>query len=125
MSATVNFVIRDGLAGDIAECLLLDHTYETDTVWQMQVNDEGGLNISFKDQRLPRELVTEYSSSEARLRGALVPDQCFLVGDDPRLPTRSGSATSPCAAIRITATDWFRTSSSRALIAAIASPPAC
>ncbi len=79
MSATVNFVIRDGLAGDIAECLLLDHTYETDTVWQMQVNDEGGLNISFKDQRLPRELVTEYSSSEARLRGALVPDQCFLV----------------------------------------------
>ncbi len=30
MSATVNFVIRDGLARDIPDCLLLDHTYETE-----------------------------------------------------------------------------------------------
>ncbi len=79
MSATVNFVIRDGLAGDISECLQLDHSYETGRVWQVQINHEEGWRIDLKEERLPRELVTEYRASEERLRGALTPDQCFLV----------------------------------------------
>jgi ribosomal protein S18 acetylase RimI-like enzyme len=79
MSSTVNFVIRDGLSGDIPDCLQLDHGYETDYVWQMQVNHDEGWRIDFKIERLPRALQATYPSSEERLRAGLAPEQCFLV----------------------------------------------
>jgi GNAT superfamily N-acetyltransferase len=79
MSSTVNFVIRDGLAGDISDCLMLDHSYETDFVWQMQISSEEGWSIDFKTERLPRALQVIYPSSEERLRAGLASDQCFLV----------------------------------------------
>ncbi len=79
MSATVNFVIRDGLARDIPDCLQLDHSYETEYVWQMQINGEDGWRIDFKTERLPRALDVFYEPNEERLRAGLTPDQCFLV----------------------------------------------
>jgi ribosomal-protein-alanine N-acetyltransferase len=80
MSATVNFVIRDGLASDIPDCLLLDHGYETEQVWQMQINNEDGhRRIDFRTERLPRALQATYPSSEERLYAGLLPDQCYLV----------------------------------------------
>ena len=89
MSSTVNFVIRDGLSGDIPDCLQLDHTYETDYVWQMQVGHEEGWRIDFKTERLPRPLLVTYATNEERLRAGLAPDQCFLVAttrdDEPEI----------------------------------------
>src|SRR3954453_4308376 len=79
MSATVNFLIRDGLASDIPACLLLDPNYETENVWQMQISDEEGWRIEFRTERLPRTVEMTYFVSEARLRAALAPDQCFLL----------------------------------------------
>lgn len=89
MSSTVNFVIRDGLEGDIPACIALDHAYETDRVWQMQVNNEDGWRIDFKTERLPRSLDTTYPADEARLRDVLAPEYCFLIAttreDEPEV----------------------------------------
>ncbi len=79
MSETVNFVIRDGIARDIPGCLQLDNSYETEYVWQMQVNNEDGRRIDFKAERLPRALDVAAMVDENRLRASLTPDQCFLV----------------------------------------------
>jgi ribosomal protein S18 acetylase RimI-like enzyme len=88
MSETVSFVIRDGHRSDIADCLNLDHTYETDYVWQMQINNEEGWRIDFKTERLPRALTVTYPASEERLHASTAPDQCFLVAttrDNPQV----------------------------------------
>jgi GNAT superfamily N-acetyltransferase len=80
MSTSLGFLIRDGLEGDIPACLLLDHHYETDYVWQMAIEESlGEWQIAFKPQRLPRTLETIYPASESRLRLALPPEHCFLV----------------------------------------------
>ena len=80
MTTSMSFLIRDGLEGDIAVCLQLDHHYETDLVWQMTVDEKPGhWQIGFLNQRLPRTLETQYAASEARLRLALPSNQCFLV----------------------------------------------
>lgn len=77
---SLNIVIRDGLESDLAACLGIDHTYDTNHVWQMSVSEQpGDYQISFKTQRLPRTLEAEYPADEYRLRLALPPEQCFLV----------------------------------------------
>jgi ribosomal protein S18 acetylase RimI-like enzyme len=89
MSETVSFVIRDGLESDIPACLGLDHSYETDFVWQMQRQQEDGWRIDFKRERLPRTLEVTYLASEERLRAALPAEHCFLIAttrdDDPEV----------------------------------------
>lgn len=75
MSATVSFLIRDGHPRDIPDCLLLDHSYETDFVWQMHISSDDGWRIHFKPERLPRAVESFYETSDERLRVA----QCFLV----------------------------------------------
>lgn len=78
--ASTTFIIRDALETDLAACLAIDHRYETEYVWQMQiVQPTGQWQITFKTERLPRTLETEYPASEHRLRLTLPPDQCFLV----------------------------------------------
>ncbi len=79
MSSTVNFVIRDGVRGDISHCLELDHSYQTDTVWQMKISDEDGWRIDFRAERLPRVIDAICEVNEARIRAALLPEHCFLV----------------------------------------------
>jgi GNAT superfamily N-acetyltransferase len=80
MSTSLGFVIRDGLEKDIAACLGLDHHYETDFVWQMNMAENAGQwSISFNKQRLPRTLEAVYAADEHRLRLALPPENCFLV----------------------------------------------
>ncbi|MBC8098676.1 MAG: GNAT family N-acetyltransferase [Armatimonadetes bacterium] len=80
---TATFIIRDGLASDLSACLALDHTYETDYVWQMSLTPEGGgWQVLFKKERLPRTLQTAYDASEHRLRATVPPDHCFLVAGE-------------------------------------------
>lgn len=74
------FVIRDGLAPDIAACLALDHTYETDYVWQVVLHqDSQQQTVAFKTERLPRAMQVTYPASEQRLRLALPAGNAFLV----------------------------------------------
>lgn len=80
MTNTLGFLIRDGLESDIGPCLKLDHGYETNYVWQVQVAQETGQwQITFKNERLPRTLDVTYPADERRLRLSLPPDQGFLI----------------------------------------------
>ncbi|MCA0452621.1 MAG: GNAT family N-acetyltransferase [Chloroflexi bacterium] len=80
MSNSLSFLIRDGLESDISACLLLDHHYETDLVWQMTVDEKPGQwHIGFQKQQLPRTLETSYQPDRNKLLLSLPDDQCFLV----------------------------------------------
>lgn len=80
MSETVGFLIRDGVEQDIAACLALDHSYQTDLVWQMSIQQTPGTwQITFKTERLPRTMDVIYPADEHRLRCALADEQCLLV----------------------------------------------
>jgi GNAT superfamily N-acetyltransferase len=80
MSGTFRFLIRDGLEKDLAPCLELDGSYETDYVWQMTIGqDTHRYDVAFRTERLPRTLLVEYPVSERQIRLALPEDQCFLV----------------------------------------------
>ena len=80
MSEIPGFLIRDALEGDIAVCLSLDHKYETEHVWQMQVrNEELRVEVLFTTERLPRVMEVAYPKDEALLRAMLPGNQCFLV----------------------------------------------
>ena len=80
MSATFSFLIRDGVESDISGCLALDHSYESEYVWQMNIREEGGQwEVRFKPDRLPRKVQAVYPFDERRLRLAIPPEQCFLV----------------------------------------------
>lgn len=87
MSGSFPFLIRDGLESDIAACLDLDGSYETDYVWQMHIQrDPSQTNVVFKTERLPRVMEVVYESSRHRLRQALNKTQCFVVAvgrDEP------------------------------------------
>jgi ribosomal protein S18 acetylase RimI-like enzyme len=83
MSTTLSVVIRDGLETDVDACLSLDHTYQTDHVWQMNVFEEpGNWQISFKREGLPRTVEAEYPADGDRLRASLPDEHCFLVAAD-------------------------------------------
>lgn len=77
------------MARDIPNCLLLDHDYETEFVWQMQIDSEEGWRIDFKTERLPHALEASYPASEERLRDSAHSDECFLVAttrdDEPEI----------------------------------------
>lgn len=80
MSTTFGFLIRDGLESDIGGCLALDHSYESEYVWQMSIREEAGQwEVRFKPDRLPRKVQAVYPFDERRLRLSLPPDHCFLV----------------------------------------------
>jgi GNAT superfamily N-acetyltransferase len=80
MSSTLGVLIRDGISSDIPACLALDHTYESEYVWQMRVHEDGDQRqIIFQTERLPRILETTWPPDENRLMLALPPEQCFLV----------------------------------------------
>jgi GNAT superfamily N-acetyltransferase len=75
-----NFVIRDALAADVEPCLALDHAYESDYVWKMNISPDGeGRQINFRKERLPRPVEIRYPIEEMRLRLALPREQCYLI----------------------------------------------
>ncbi len=80
MSTKLSFHIRDGEESDIPACLELDHTYETQFVWQMRIeNDTDHQNIAFTREHLPRILETTYPANERRIRAANDPQHGFLI----------------------------------------------
>jgi GNAT superfamily N-acetyltransferase len=84
MSVSLRVIIRDGLQSDIASCMLLDHTYETDYVWQVFIerDEPNGYQTSFKRERLPRSLDGVYPADERRLRLAIPEEHCFLIAEE-------------------------------------------
>lgn len=87
MMSSFSFVIRDGLERDIAPCMALDCSYETDYVWQMSTQHTAEHHqVLFKTEHLPRSMQVNYPIDARRLQLCLAPEQCFLVAigkDDP------------------------------------------
>jgi GNAT superfamily N-acetyltransferase len=81
MSVNLPFILRDGHEKDIAHSLALDHSYESDLVWQVQVerDEPNYYSVTFRAERLPRTLQATYPQSETRLRIALQANHCYLV----------------------------------------------
>jgi GNAT superfamily N-acetyltransferase len=84
MSISLRIVIRDGVEPDVPACLALDHTYDTEFVWQVFIEKDAPhtFQTMFKRERLPRALTVSYPADENRLRLALPTDQCLLVAED-------------------------------------------
>lgn len=80
MSNPFSYLIRDGVAEDIPECAALDHSYASDHVWQMRIQqDSDQRQVTFSTERLPRSLEIEYPCSEERMRLSVPDEHCFLV----------------------------------------------
>lgn len=58
-----------GTYADIEPCLRLDHTCETDRVWQMtiQQRDPGAIAVAFKQEYLPRPVLLTHEPDRRRL----------------------------------------------------------
>lgn len=81
---SARLLVRDASEGDIPSCLALDHSYETDQVWQMQVNEEPGSawEIDFRLERLPRRIEIAQAGEPARLKQMVGGDTCFLIASE-------------------------------------------
>src|SRR5262245_11293389 len=74
--------IRDAKEEDLAVCLLLDLSYETEYVWQMDVRDESGaIAIAFSTVRLPRPMRVIYPREADVLKTTWQKHDCFLVAE--------------------------------------------
>ncbi len=79
MTTGLSLLIRDATLADLSACAALDHTYETQQVWQMHIQQDDGWQVRFRTERLPRTLESTVVSNRERLRDALPADQCCLV----------------------------------------------
>ncbi len=77
------FVVRElKQDAELADCLALDHHYETDHVWQMDVRENGDdMGIRFRVVRLPRLMPADYPRDRDELVRAWQQRDCFLVAE--------------------------------------------
>lgn len=77
-------IIRRAEPLDLEQCLRLDGDYQTERVWQMQIeeNDGGGKGISFHPVRLPRPMAVPYPRSPEDLSANWERRECFLVAEE-------------------------------------------
>ncbi len=74
--------VRDAREEDLAACLQLDLSYETDYVWQMDVRDDtGAIAISFRTVRLPRPMRVIHPREAQALTLAWKKRDCFIVAE--------------------------------------------
>ncbi|MEO0562707.1 MAG: GNAT family N-acetyltransferase [Chloroflexota bacterium] len=72
--------IRDAVPADIPLCHALDHTYQTDFVWQINIQgDSRQRNISLRQERLPRSMDVTYTPYTDNLSVALSGNEAFLI----------------------------------------------
>lgn len=77
-------IIRRAETQDLDQCLRLDGGYQTEQVWQMQMEeaDGGAKSISFQPVRLPRPMAVSYPRSPQDLAVAWERRECFLVAEE-------------------------------------------
>jgi GNAT superfamily N-acetyltransferase len=79
-SETAWLVIRNAVEEDLAACLRLDHSYSTEFVWQMEVQEESGrVGAIFRTVHLPRPMHVLYPRDAETLRASWGGRDCFLV----------------------------------------------
>lgn len=76
------FLIRAATPEDILRCLQLDHSLETQIVWQMKLQESDQLiQASFETLRLPRPIRVEYPRNPQELKLALAKGEGVLVAE--------------------------------------------
>lgn len=77
------FVVRELKSeAELAACLALEHPYETDHVWQMDVRENGSdIGIRFRVVRLPRVMSVDYPRDHDEQMRAWQRRDCFLVAE--------------------------------------------
>lgn len=74
--------IRLARANDIAACVALDHSYESEYVWQVQTHVEvDRVESVFQRSRLPRPVTVSPAPEGHCLREDWERQECFLVAD--------------------------------------------
>ena len=77
--------IRSANEKDLNQCAAIDHSYETEYVWQMQQRvSSDRASVSFRLVRLPRPMHVEYTKSPEHLGSELQSGGCFLVAEEAR-----------------------------------------
>lgn len=79
---TLPITIRLATLDDLARCLELDASYNSDEVWQMYLEPGAGpegVAVRFRATRLPRSMTVPYPRDAAELRGNWQQQDCFLV----------------------------------------------
>lgn len=76
--------IRKAELPDLNQCLLLDHSYETQYVWQLYLSDnsDGGRNITFRTVKLPRPMHVQYPRSTDSVLADWQSEACVLVAEE-------------------------------------------
>ncbi len=80
-TTTTQFIVREVRGeAELALCARLDHTYETDYVWQMDARQDGDEQaIRFRTVRLPRRIRAAYPRDASMLLASWAQRDCFLV----------------------------------------------
>jgi GNAT superfamily N-acetyltransferase len=74
--------IRLARLGDVAECMALDHSYESEYVWQVQTHVQNDrVESIFQRSRLPRPVTVCAPPDGSCLREDWDRQECFLVAD--------------------------------------------
>lgn len=100
MTDQPKLIIRDGTKADIEQCVLLNTSYQTEYVWQLNLREEiDEVQISLRKQRLPRPLDTNHQINTRRFELALEHKFCFIVLVETDSNTNLG-----CLSMRVDAT---------------------
>ena len=66
---------------DLQSCMVIDASYHTDFVWQMEfAQNEGGFDVSFREIRLPRSMRVEYPRSPEEVISSFRKREAVMVG---------------------------------------------
>jgi len=79
--------VRPAESKDLDVCAALDHSFATDSVWQMESREENGvLTTTFRVSRLPREVRVNYPrQDEGLLAGWQRCDEFVVLEDEGRV----------------------------------------
>ncbi|KAA3648118.1 MAG: GNAT family N-acetyltransferase [Chloroflexi bacterium] len=75
--------IRPAVAADLEYLVHMDHSYHTDFVWQMDMqNNEHQVGVTFRETRLPRSMRVEYPRDFSSLMDDWLKRSAVLVGEN-------------------------------------------
>src|SRR3990172_5913855 len=76
------YVIRQAVSTDIPHLIELDHSYNTDHVWQMALQPGlPGVEVAFREVRLPRPMRVQYPRRVERLADEWTDRSLVMVGE--------------------------------------------
>ena len=76
-----NIEVRFIEASDLQNCLVMDSSYHTEYVWQMEMlSDEKLIEISFREIKLPRSMHVDYPRTNEQIIESFRKREAVLVG---------------------------------------------